>query len=205
MLVAGLTGNYGMGKSTVLDMFRRLGAITVNADDIVDRLLKDRSILQNIRKTFGDGVFMEDGRLDRAHIATLVFRDKKLRDALEALIHPLVFEEIGQSLDAIEKKGSGGKVVVVEIPLMFEAGRLKRFDRTITVYADKDTVIRRLKERGISSDDAELRLKAQMSIEEKIRRADFTIDNSGTLNETEAKVRELYDILLAEAGRRVVA
>ncbi len=200
-MVVGLTGNYGMGKSTVLDMFERLGAVTVSADNIVDGLLGDKSVLRNIRKAFGDEVFMDDGRLDRERVASLVFKDENMRRTLETLIHPLVFERIRELIDGIEKERSDGKVVVVEIPLMFETGRLKRFDRTITVYTDRATLLGRLKKKGVSGSDAELRLKAQMSIEEKVRRSDFSIDNSGPRNETENKVRKIYEILLVEAGR----
>jgi dephospho-CoA kinase len=201
MLAVGLTGNYGMGKSTVLDMFGVLGAVTIDADEIVDGLLKDESVLESVRKAFGDDVFLKDGCLDRMRIASVVFRDKKMRNTLEGIIHPLVFEKIDQFLKEIEKKETEDKILVIEIPRMFETGRIERFHRTITVHADEGVVLRRLKEIGVSRDDAAIRLNAQMAIEEKISRADFAIDNSGDPDETRAQVKDIYDRLLLEMRR----
>ncbi len=201
MLVVGLTGNYGMGKSTVLGMFRELGADTIDADEIVDGLLRDKSILEDIRRAFGDKVLLKDGQVDRAYLASLIFRDRRMRDTLEGLIHPLVFKKIEELLKDISDRDSGDKIVVIEIPLMFETGRAHRFDRTVTVYADEGTVLPRLREKGVSRGDAESRIRSQMTIDEKIRRSDFAIDNSGSPDETRLKVREIYDRLLLDLKR----
>lgn len=201
MLVVGLTGNYGMGKSTVLEMFRKMGAATIDSDEIVDGLLSEEVVLSSIRTAFGDGVFLKDGALNRTLVASLIFKDKKMRESLEGIIHPLVFEKIEQSLKRIREKEAGDKVVIIEIPLLFEAGRLRGFDRTITVHADRATVLRRLQKKGIGTDDAEARLGSQMAIEEKMDRADFAIDNNGGPGETEIRVRQIYDRLLAESRR----
>ncbi len=201
MLVVGLTGNYGMGKSTVLEMFRELGADTIDADEIVDGLLKDEHVLDNIRRAFGDNVFLKDGRLDRAYIASLIFSDKKMRDTLEGLIHPLVFDRIEHLLKKIREKETEEKVVVIEIPLMFETGRNGQFHKTVTVHADEGVALRRLKEKGVSPDDAQSRMRTQMTIDEKIRRSDFAIDNSGDRDETKSQVRKIYNRLLLDLRR----
>lgn len=198
MLAAALTGNYGMGKSTVLRMFRDLGAITLDADQVVDMLLKDETVLRRVRDIFGEGVFLKDGNVDRSRLANVIFKDKEKRDSLEGILHPLVFEKIESFL---AKTGEGEieeKIVVVEIPLLFEKGYTQRFSRKITVYTDEETAIGRLGERGIARDKAMSRLEVQMPVGEKIRLADFTIDNSGTLQETERQVSEIYDKLLAD-------
>ncbi len=199
MLIVGLTGNYGMGKSTVLGMFKKLGAVTLGADEIVDELLYDRSVLAGIRSSFGDGVFSKDGSLDRERVASLIFNDKGKRDTLEEILHPLVFQRIEAFLEKLEKEDAQDRVVIVEIPLLFEKSYAGRFQRRITVHTDENTALKRLEEKGIAGDMAMTRLAAQMPIEEKIRKADFTIDNNGTLEETRAQVRALYNRLIDEA------
>ena len=196
MLVAGLTGNYGMGKSTVLKIFGELGAVTLDVDEVVDRLLRSRSVLERIRGTLGSGVFYEDGQLDRTKVAVMIFGDAQKRNALEGILHPLVFEEIEEFLRVAANANTGDGVAVIEIPLMFEKEQAGRFHKTITVYADEETVFRRLREKGVERDDAETRLKAQLDIGEKVRRSDFVIDNSGPINETRTKVVNIYLKLL---------
>lgn len=198
MLVAGLTGNYGMGKSTVLRMFRDLGAVTLDADRIVDTLLKDAAVLRKVRETFGTGVFSKDGDLDRPALAAVIFGDREKRDSLEGILHPLVFEKIESFLESMGEEGSAERIVLVEIPLLFEKGYTRRFYRKITVYADEDTTFRRLEEKGIGRDSAVTRLNAQMPIGEKMRMADFAIDNSGAPEETRKQVVEIYDRLLKD-------
>ena len=198
MLVAGLTGNYGMGKSTVLRMFRDLGAFTLDADEVVDMLLSDPAVMRQIREAFGDGVFLSGGGLDRSALASIIFRDAEKRGALEGILHPLVFEKIESFLAETEGRRSGAEVVVVEIPLLFEKGYMQRFDSKITVYTDEEVALSRLEQKGIARRQALSRLRTQMPIEEKIRMADFRIDNGGTLAETEEQVQRIYARLLSD-------
>lgn len=199
MLTVGLTGNYGMGKSTVLGMFGRLGAVTVRADGLVDKLLGDASVLERMRGVLGETVFSGDGSLDRAKVASVIFKDKEKRDAVEGILHPLVFERIEALLAELERSGSRGKAVIIEIPLLFEKRYTGRFHRTITVYTDEVTALKRLQEKGVDRDAARVRMDVQMPIEEKIQMADFSIDNSGTQEETEKQVRVVYNRLMDEA------
>ncbi|MDQ7787589.1 MAG: dephospho-CoA kinase [Thermodesulfovibrionales bacterium] len=197
MLVIALTGNYGMGKSFVLALFQQLGAVVIDADKIVRSLLSERKSVGKIRALFGETVFSENGRVNRDRLAELVFRNNSLRHSLEDILHPLVFEQIDSFLAAHRKKGI---VVIVEIPLLFEREYENRFDRTLTVFTDDETALRRLKTKGIEREKASMRLKAQLPIEEKKRRADFVIDNRGTPQETEAQVKTLYKKLREEAN-----
>lgn len=192
MLIVGLTGNYGMGKSVVLGMFKELGAITLDADDVVDNLLHDKAVLEKVRAKFGDSVFSNKGGPDRQKIASLIFRDKEKRDALEGILHPLVFKRISAFLNTLSKEKTKDKVVIVEIPLLFEKGCEGRFQKTITVFTDEHTALERLAKSGIRREDAVMILNAQMPIKEKIRLADLSIDNSGTLEGTETRVRDVY-------------
>lgn len=195
MFVVGLTGNYGMGKSTVTGIFRELGAVTLGTDDIVDSLIEERTVIEKIRAALGNGIFSNEGKLDKKKVADLIFKDKKLRTALEDILHPLVFKKILEFLTS-NKKDLKDRLIIVEIPLLFEKEYTEKFNKTITVYTDEELALKRLATSGISIEEALLRLKAQMPIGEKKRRADFTINNNGSLEDTRAQTEEIYKRLL---------
>lgn len=196
VLLVGLTGNYGMGKSTVLPLFEKLGAVVIDADQIVRSLLKKSSVLEKIRDLLGDQVFRKDGSLDTQRVADIIFRNAVLRRSLEDILHPLVFEEIDLFLKVIE---AGDKIILIEVPLLFERGYEGRLDRAITVHTTEETALERADRKGLSREDALLRLKAQMPVKEKIRRSDFAIDNNGALEDTAAQVEKIFKELLREA------
>jgi len=185
-----------MGKTTVLGMFRELGAATLKTDEVVSRLLEDSSVLQKIRRKFGDEVFSVGGDLDRGRLSSMIFSDSVKRDALEKILHPLVFDKVEEFLSEQADKTGGHGVVIIEIPLLFEKGYTNRFSKNVVVYTDEETALKRLRELGIAMDSAVMRLNAQMPIREKVKRADFVIDNSGSLDHTRAQVRNTYHKLL---------
>jgi dephospho-CoA kinase len=187
-----------MGKSSVLSLFKKFGALTINTDEIVGSLLKEGGALEKIKGLLGREVFLGNGSLNTKNVADVIFRDDSLRRSLEDILHPLVFERINLLLDEI---GDGDQVIVIEIPLLFERGYEGRFDKTVTVYAKKETALDRLAKQGISREDALLRLKSQLSVEEKIRRSDFAIDNNGTIEETMPQVETICKELLKEAKK----
>lgn len=195
MLVVGLTGNYGMGKSTVLQMFKKFSVITIDADKIVESLLKEKSVLEKIRKLLGDRVFNKNGSLNKNKIVDLVFNNNALRHSLEDILHPLVFERVK---DFLAKMNGENKVAMIEVPLLYERGYEDRFDRTITIYTKEEVALNRLERDGVNREEAILRLKAQLPIEEKIKRADYVIDNNGTTEETMKQVEIIYNKLLKD-------
>lgn len=195
MLVVGLTGNYGSGKSLVLKMLEARGTIAVDADRIVGELLKERHVIEHIRRVLGEGVF-NGARLDRKKMAGAIFQDRRLRRAVEDVLHPLVFERIDGAL-----KGKEG-IAVIEAALVLERGYEKRFDRIIVVFSPEETAIKRLAAKGMSREEALMRLRSQMPAGEKIKKADFVIDNSGTPEETEEQVNKIYEKLLAAEKNR---
>ena len=189
MLVA-LTGCLGCGKSTVLKIFRKLGVRTISADEIVHELLESKEVKEEIQRLFGPDVFLKDGKVDRKRLAQRIFSNQKEREKLEGLLHPLVFRRIEK-----EYEKEPGRLMVAEIPLLFETNTQDRFSKIITVYAPMEVAKKRLKSRGLTQADIEARLKNQMPIETKVERSDFVIDNSRGLKETKKQVQRVLEKL----------
>jgi dephospho-CoA kinase len=197
VFVVALTGNYGMGKSSVLSLFEKLGAVVLDSDRMVRVLLNDPKVIHTIKALLGETVFTENGSVSRERLAEIIFRDDALRRSLEDILHPLLFDRIDTLLAADKRKGM---IAVVEVPLLFERGYENRFNRTITVFTDEETALQRLEVKGVDRGKATLRLNTQLPIDEKKRRSDYIIDNGGTPEETEVQVETLYKKLAGEAN-----
>ncbi len=195
MIKVGLTGNFGMGKSTVAEIFRSLGAYVINTDKIVEELLNENSVINEIKRLFGQEIVSE-GKLNKKYIAQIVFDNPLMRIYLENILHPKVFEKIDEIIKNIPEKGEP-KIVVIEAPVIFERGYQNRFDIIITVYTPEEIAIKRLQKKGILKDEAIKRLRAQFPIEMKKSKADYIIDNSGSLEKTKAQVEEIFQKLTA--------
>jgi dephospho-CoA kinase len=193
MFVAALTGNYGMGKSSVVSLFRECGAYTLDSDAIVSSLLQKKAVIERIRILLGPEVLNADNRLNKSVVAAIIFQNKTARKKIEALLHPLVFLAMEAAIKKI-KADSG--VVIVEVPLLFEGGFQKRFDKTIVVCTNQKTALSRLKKAGVSRKYALARLHAQMDIREKKRLADYVIDNNGTRQQVMVQVRKVFKALI---------
>jgi len=194
-MVIGLTGNYGMGKSFVLSVFKELGAIVLDSDEIVGQLLYDKKVILRIKKILGDRVEKQDGTLDKDEIAKIIFNNSGLRETLEVLLHPMVFDNIQKYLKKISGKR---RLIIVEVPLLFEGGYQGRFERIITVFTTQKTALERLMKAGVSRGNAMKRLKAQLPIQIKKKNADFLIDNNGPKQGTRRQVEGIYIKLLDE-------
>lgn len=201
--VIGLSGGIGTGKSTVAAMLARLGAVVIDADAIVRELQAPGApMLAEIAAAFGAEMIGPDGALDRARLGDRVFRDPEARRRLGRIVHPGVGAEMARRLEAA--RGSGARLVVLDIPLLFEGRKAGSgnaaalaMDATVLVYAtEEQQVERQVAREGYERDEALRRVRSQMPIDEKRALADFVIDNSGSLADTERQVRELFERLV---------
>lgn len=200
MVRVGLTGNIASGKSAVADVWQRLGATVVDADELARRVVEPGTEgLAEVVKRFGSRVLQEDGTLDRAALRQHVFDQPAERRALERILHP----RIGRLRDEEEHRlaEGGEKVVVHVIPLLFETGLDRKMD--VIVFVDAPELVRRqrlIATRGLSEDEASKMIAAQMPAKEKRARATITIDNVGSLAELEAEATRVWHALLEQAG-----
>ncbi|GMT46905.1 MAG: dephospho-CoA kinase [bacterium] len=201
-MLVGLTGGFGCGKSTVLKLFEKLGATVLSADSIVHDLLERAEVRDSIVKMFGPDI-LGRGEIDRKKLSKKVFSDEIQRKKLEKLIHPLVLETIDQTYKKAANPTSNLKVImVVEIPLLFETGFDKRLDAVVVVRSEAEVVRERLRRKGFSDEEIGTRAAAQLPIDEKASRADFVIDNSGSLEDTEQQVRAVWEDLSRTRSQR---
>jgi dephospho-CoA kinase len=204
--VVGLSGGIGSGKSTVARMLEKLGAVVIDADAIVHELqTAGAPLLDEIAGAFGPGVIDASGALDREALGAIVFREAEARERLGRIVHPKVGAEVARRLAAARE--AGAQLIVLDIPLLFESRQAgsagasaMRFDATLLVWVPRELQIERQMARdGCSHDEAERRVAAQMSLDEKRALADFVIDNSGDLADTERQVRAVWEQLRGAA------
>ncbi len=188
MIIVGLTGIIGSGKSTVAALLKKHGLDVIDLDALAKDSLNWKETQSDIRKAFGEECITGE-RVDVERLQQIVFeRGEDLR-RLEAIIHPRVRQQVERKLRTLEQKGA--RAVVIDHPLLFETGFQRKVDRVVVVSADMETIRQRLKQRGMKSEDTERRLSFQIPLEEKIKSADCVIDNSGTRDRLEAEVESL--------------
>jgi dephospho-CoA kinase len=191
MLRAGLTGGIACGKSVVAAMLREFGCAVLEADPLAHELIEPgRPAFADIVREFGPGVQEPGGRIDRAKLGAIVFADREKLSRLDRIVHPRMFEELERRLAELARPG-GPPVAVVEAALLVETGYDRELDRLIVVWCRPEQQRARLASRGLSPEQVESRIAAQMPVEEKRRRATDEIDNSGSLTETRLQVERL--------------
>ena len=185
-IAVAITGGIGAGKSEALIAFQRAGAATVSSDEIVHHLLRtDPEVREAIVTRLGEGVLGADGSIDRARVANLVFADRSKLDFLEQLLHPRVAQEYLTWRDQLGELPNPPAVSVTEVPLLYETGGDKRFDKVVVITAPAKL---REQRRRVSPDDRESRL---LPDKEKVQRADYSYVNTGTLDELDAWVEQV--------------
>jgi dephospho-CoA kinase len=190
VLLVGLTGGIGSGKSTVARMLADRGAVVLDADVLAREAVQPGTVgFDAVLARFGDAVRSSDGSLDRPRLAEIVFADHEARRDLEAIVHPQVRVRIGE---VVASHADSDAVVVVDSPLLIETGEHESFPVVVIVTAPDDARIARLTARGVGEADARARMAAQMPVEEKAPHADVLLDNGGSEAELEAQVDRLW-------------
>lgn len=196
MIIAGLTGGIATGKSTVTAFLRQAGAIIIDADKIAhDVVRRGLPAWRSIVKNFGRNILRKNGEIDREKLGRIIFHDASRKEELNRIVHPFVFEGMEDQMEEIQRIDPGA-VVIQDIPLLFESGMHRRLPRIIVVYVPEPLQYDRLMKRNrLSEAEATARIRSQIPIEEKKKRADILIDNSGTLDQTKARSLEVYEML----------
>ncbi len=191
----GLTGGVGCGKSTVSSYLKELGIPIIDGDKLAREAVTPGSdAMKKIRVVFGDGVFTEDGALDRRKVADLVFSDEEKRQQLNAIIHPFIWHRTQEELYKAE--AAGAKAVVLDMPLLLEIGWHLRVEAVWVVYVPQEIQIQRVMGRdGFTREQVMDRIGKQMATADKLKYADVVIDNSGIVEETRAQVDEALKAL----------
>ena len=203
MFTVALTGGIASGKSTVCRMLEEKGAAVLKSDDLAREVVrKGEPAWREIVGHFGASVLDEEGEIDRGKLAEIVFRDAGERDFLNRVTHPRIFQLMAQRLRELEENPPDRGVVVLDIPLLVEAGAGDLFQLTVVVDTEPELQLRRLVElRGMQEEEALARIRAQVSREERLRHADLVIDNRGTLEDLRAEVERAWREILERAGK----
>jgi dephospho-CoA kinase len=187
-IIVGLTGGVATGKTTAACMFRALGAEVIDADRVARAVVQPgKPALKNIITHFGRDIINKDGKLDRKKLADIVFSSKNRRALLNRLTHPHIIKSIH---DLINKKRN--KVVIIDAPLLFEAGMEKSVDVSVVVWSRKKDQLNRLAGKGVGRGQADLMINSQWSAERKKKMADFTIENTAGRDQLEKNVKKLW-------------
>lgn len=198
-MIAGLTGGIASGKSTVTRMLRDMGAYVVDADVWARKVVEPGSPgLAEIAEAFGSRMVRQEGTLDRAALAALIFHDAQAREQLNAITHPRVRQGMQAETQQVQAEHPN-EPVVWDVPLLFEGETVRLVDVTILVYVDEALQLARLIERDRAPiADAQARIAAQMPIAAKRQLADYIIDNSGTIEQTREQVQHVWRILRSQ-------
>ncbi|OQP01460.1 dephospho-CoA kinase [Geobacillus sp. 44C] len=190
-LTIGLTGGIASGKSTVTEMIRGLGIPVIDADQVARDVVKvGEEAYEQIIKMFGQDILQENGEIDRAKLGAIVFYNEQERKKLNAIVHPAVRRRMLAEKEAYVQKGA--KTIVLDIPLLFESELTHLIDKIIVVYVDNDIQLERLMKRnGFSEEEALARIRSQMPLHEKVKKADAVINNNGTIEETKQQLLQI--------------
>jgi len=203
MLRVGLTGGIGSGKSAVAERLAALGAVVLDGDKAARAVVEPGTPgLARIAEAFGPGVLRADGSLDRSKLAGIVFSDEVALEKLNDITHPLIHEHLQAAEDAAVKAAGPDTIVVHDIPLLAEGQRSAEFAVVIVVDVPPEVQVSRLAGRGLPEDQARARMAAQATREQRLAIADIVIDNSGTREDLDRQVAEVWADLVSRAKRQ---
>ena len=193
MLVIGLTGGIGTGKSEAARQLEELGALIISADQVGhEAYTVNTEAWEQVVATFGNGILQDDKEIDRRKLGGIVFSDPSQLEKLNQIMHPRMARIVSDKIEAF--RGQGVDTVVVEAALLFEAGWDSLVEEVWVTDASEEIIIGRLRERnGLSEEEAKKRINSQMDRMERIGRSDFVINNSGDMAELGTTIKELWD------------
>ena len=191
--VIGLTGGISSGKSTVSNYLKQQGYKVLDADEYSRKTTaKGGPAIPAIVEAFGEDIVNAEGELDRKKLGSIIFNDADKRQQLNGIVHPLIRDMMNSEEAHLVKEGH----VFLDIPLLFENGLDARCDLTVTVFVDQDTQIKRLKVRdGLSEEAAQARINSQMSLTEKVKKSDYSLDNNGDVEHLYAQIDSFTEVL----------
>ena len=191
--VIGITGGLATGKSTVAEILKKEFKYYISADEVAGNIVKKgKPALKKLVKVFGRTVLAKGGSLDRKQLAGIIFNNYKKRKLLEKILHPLVIAEIKRYITQFKIKN---RIIIFEAPLLFEARMEKMADIIVVVASSKKKQVQRFIKTGHSRKDSLLRIKAQLPLKEKIKKADIVLYNNGSLKELKKNVKSLAKII----------
>ncbi|MFC2042216.1 dephospho-CoA kinase [Chloroflexota bacterium] len=195
MKIVGLTGGIGSGKSTVAQFLTELGAAVIDADKVGHEAIQPGTpVFQKIVAAFGQQIIGASGEIDRARLGEIVFKNPQARERLNEIIHPIMYDMVMARLDDYQKQGV--KVVVLDAPLLLDAGWASLVDEVWVTITTENTILERLSERSdLSAEEIKARIRSQLPSEERIKHADVVIDTACTLDELKAKAKEMWQRL----------
>ncbi len=196
MRVIALTGGIGSGKSLAAQYFAELGALVIDADQLArDVISRGTEGFDEVVSYFGDSI-LKDGDIDRRALGELVFNDSKAMAVLEGIVHPRVTAEFNEAVQSL----SGDQILIYEIPLLFEKKAHDRFDTVITVEADMEQRIERLRAKGLHMSEINSRIAAQATREQRVSVADYVLENSDSQDDLLRQVENIWDGLVSASN-----
>ena len=202
MVVIGVTGGVGTGKSTVAKMFEQLGAAVLDADAMAHRVMEPKRLAwRQIVKAFGERLLNDDQTINRSRLASIVFRDEQSRRRLERIVHPPVLRHIRQQLHRL-RRSRRIRAVVLDVPLLVEVGAQDLVDALVVVTAPPELQRERIRRRyGWSEEEARSRIAAQWELSAKVALADQVVDNSDGVDATRTQVKRIWNQLVGPSRR----
>jgi len=203
MLIVGLTGGIASGKTTVSKILKEHGAYLIEADQIARELVQPHTpVWKELVRRFGKEVLTEDGSIHRKRLAGRIFSDPEQRRLLNRILHPRIYEEMRRRTEEIGKRDPDA-IVVIDVPLLVETKGYGEMDRVIVVTSTETQQVERLREReGMPPEEAKKILSSQASTEDRLKVADFVIQNEGSLEETRRRTREVFQELRKIADQK---
>ncbi|MEW6615804.1 MAG: dephospho-CoA kinase [Thermodesulfobacteriota bacterium] len=202
MVIIGVTGSIASGKSTVTKFFIDLGAYLIDWDVLGHAvMLPQKRAWKGVVEYFGRDILNEDQTIDRQKLGAIVFKEPEKLQRLNQIVHPEIFREDERLVKKIRIKDPNA-IIIKDVPLLTAEIKHTLVDKAVVVYASEENQIRRLKERGFTEEEAKNRIGAHISINEKMKFADFVIYNDGSMEETRRQVENIYNQILFEGSRR---